>query len=162
MSFNRALSCGASTKAGAGSNLYLSKTSVPAKRPQILTPHLLHIKLCVLWLGHLQWCEKGICHPHLLANRAQHRILPSAAPPGLRAGSGGERTRWGGRETTPHIHNHTHTQVLHQVTLLRGMQPGQDLGRTEPLELCANRTQEWRESLPYPYSSPTTCFQNRR
>lgn len=55
---------------------------------------------CMFWIGHLQRCEKGICHPYLLVVQAQHCILLNAIPPELLTGSSGQRTRWGRRETS--------------------------------------------------------------
>lgn len=103
MSFHRALCCGVC--AGAGSSLYLSKS--PAVRPQILTPHLLHMKLCVLtWSLWAAW--KEVLPSLLLHNPTTASHSPNASPPELLTGSGGERTKWGGREGNDNTHNHTH------------------------------------------------------
>jgi len=42
---------------------FIPQQDFSCKRPQVPTPHLLRINLCLFWLGHLQWCERVICRP---------------------------------------------------------------------------------------------------
>lgn len=155
MSFDGALCCGASAKAGAGSSLYLSKTPVVRDLKFWLLTACISSPVCsdlVTFSG----VKKGFAIP--ASSRFEHSIafcwtLPLQSFSLAAVGNG-----WGREGGKRQSHTQSITHTFHQDTSLWGMQPGQDLGRTEPLERYANMTWERRESLPYHPHLPQLAF----